>query len=490
MTIFHKHHASTDKAALPPTDEATSPTNPARSDTLDSMASTDAVPKESGDIGVTFEERLRAWKHVVGNLTKYVEQHEDMHKHMAKEIEKIHKTIADPLMQAEMFTQQSGGVQALFENLRANTNALSNSHLETGKSLKSGVVPQLERLHAEIKSKAKEVTSGATKGTKAVTKAREATKKHIDQLTSQSGQFDSVGGGTKLHDPISDPYILRRGVMHRLHKQVAEENANRQDLLAVQSGFQQFEAHIIQTLQHCMQQFFAAVSAGDDKEKALYGDMQGHFSRLPVDYEWKAFTQRYSHVLIDPAAPNRDVSAIRFPNEDHTSTRPLIEGTLLRKGKILGRYSNAYYVVTRSKYLHEFADNDDFKKDPEPELSLYLPDCKIGALSAAPDAKFTLSGKDANKNQTFTREHDFVFKAATHEDGQKWWEVISHACGVRTGEVPDASPGVSRENTLSPQATGTTAAPTMAGAGGVGGASAGVEKMAINDAAPAQKPMA
>jgi len=476
MTLFHHHHASTDKAALPPSDAEANATH--RSDTLDSMASTDAVPRETGDIGITFEERLRAWKHVVGNLTKYVEQHEDLHKHMAKELEKVHKTIADPLMQAEMFTQQTGGVQSLFENLRTNTQALANSHLETGKSLKSGVAPQLERLHSEIKSKSKEVTSGATKGSKAVTKAREATKKHIDTLSSQSGAYDSVGGGTKLHDPADDPYILRRGVMHRLYKQVAEENANRQDLLAVQNSFQQFEAHVIQTIQHCMQQFFAAVQAGDDKEKALYGDMQGHISRLPLDYEWKAFTQRYTHVLINPNEPNRDVSTIRFPNEDHASTKPLIEGTLMRKGKLLGRYSNAYYVVSRSKYLHEFADNDDFKKDPTPELSLYLPDCKIGALSPAPDAKFTLSGKDANKNQTFTREHDFVFKAATYEEGQKWWEIISHACGVRTGEVPENSPNPSRANTLSPQVTGTTMA---GGASGTGAPVEGMEKMRITE---------
>lgn len=28
-------------------------------------------------------------------------------------------------------------------------------------------------------------------------------------------------------------------------------------------------------------------------------------------------------------------------------------------------------------------------------MSLYLPDCTIGALSKAPDAKFVISGKDA-----------------------------------------------------------------------------------------------
>jgi len=305
-------------------------------------------------------------------------------------------------------------------------------------------------------------------------------------LSTLAGQFDSAGGGTKLHDPTTDPYVLKRGVLHRLHKQIAEENANRQDLLSVQNGFQQFETNIIQTIQHCMNSFFQAVQAQDDKSKTLYGDMHGYITRLPLDFEWKTFVQRYSHVLIDPAQPNRDAAAIRFANEDHPSTKPLIEGVLMRKGKILGRYSNAYYVVTPSKYLHEFADNDNVKKDPEPELSLFLPDCKIGALSAAPDAKFAISGKDANKNQTFTREHDFVFKAASHEEGQKWWEIISHACGIRTGEKPEDSPAPTRENTLQ--------SPTSPTAGTSGaqhsGVTSGVEGLTLKESPVAEAPPA
>jgi len=81
-------------------------------------------------------------------------------------------------------------------------------------------------------------------------------------------------------------------------------------------------------------------------------------------------------------------------------------------------------------------------------MSLYLPECKIGALTAAPDAKFTLSGKDANKNQKLTREHDFVFKASTHEEAAKWWDAISKASGVRTAELPTPTPAASRENSL------------------------------------------
>ena len=79
---------------------------------------------------------------------------------------------------------------------------------------------------------------------------------------------------------------------------------------------------------------------------------------------------------------------------------------------------------------------------------MFLPECKIGALTAAPDAKFTLAGKDANKNPKLTREHDFVFKTATHDEAAKWWDVISKAAGIKTGELPAPTPATSRENIL------------------------------------------
>lgn len=453
----HNHHAATKEEALPhPPRTGTGDTTNTevidgvrRGSTMSTTASKDLVPLESGDIAVTLEERLRAWKHLVGNLEEFIEAHEQLYKATANQYEKVYKTIADPLKQSEMFTQQTGGVQSFFDNLRTNTQALANSNTEVCKTLKSGISPNIARLHAEIKSKSKELSSSATKGTKSVAKSREATKKHVEQLATLAGQFDSEGGkNSKLNDPADDPYILKRGVLHRLHKQVQDENTNRQDLLAVQNGFQSFETHIIQTVQYIMNEFYQVIGGQTEKTKALYGDIVGASNLLPVDFEWNGFLQRYGHILIDPSKPNREVSSINFPNMDHSSTKPLIEGSIQRKGKVLGRYNTAYYVVTPSKYLHEFANNDNFNKDPDPELSLYLPDCKIGALTPAPNAKFTLSGKDANKHQKLTREHEFVFKCASHEEGVRWWEIISHACGVRTTETPGSSPLPSRENTL------------------------------------------
>lgn len=84
----------------------------------------------------------------------------------------------------------------------------------------------------------------------------------------------------------------------------------------------------------------------------------GATQRLPLDFEWNGFVKRNAETLIDPSAPARSVDQIQFPNQNHKSTQAFMEGTLQRKGKIMRSYSAAYYVITPSKYLHEFKDND------------------------------------------------------------------------------------------------------------------------------------
>ena len=199
--------------------------------------------------------------------------------------------------------------RALVESLASLTifdqtlRASQNSNYETAKTLKGSVLPTFERLHNEIKNKAKELTKGAGKGSKAVEKARNATQKHIELLGQHTASYDSTGGKITASD---DPYILQRGVIHRLNKQVIEENSNRKDLLGVQSNFASFEAHIIQTIQQGIGQFNGVITKQAEVTKGLYGDMTGTVQRVPADFEWEGFVKRNTGVLIDPDAPERD----------------------------------------------------------------------------------------------------------------------------------------------------------------------------------------
>jgi len=292
-----------------------------------------------------------------------------------------------------------------------------------------------ERLHSEIKNKNKELTKGAGKGAKLVDKARNTSQKHIELLGEKTAAFDSTGGKVTAHD---DPYVLQRGVYHRLNKQIQEENANRQDMIAVQNSFAQFEAHVINTFQQGMNQFNQVLARQAEQTRGIYGDMAATSSRISPDFEWNGFMKRNGNMLIDPNGPARSIDSTTFPNRDHRATQPLIAGSLEKKGKLLGKYDTAYYVITPSKFIHEYKTDDDFAKDPVPENSLYLPDCVVGALDGA---KFNVKGKDTSKSSfanKLSMTHEFKFKAHTIPDAEKWYRTIQSVCGQTTNEMPDS----------------------------------------------------
>src|SRR5277367_3985946 len=152
----------------------------------------------------------------------------------------------------------------------------------------------------------------------------------------------------------------------------------------------------------------------------MYADMLATAQRIPPDFEWKGFINRNGNLLINPNDAPRSVSNIAFANQNHKATQPLVEGTLERKSRnvLSTGYSTGYYAVTPSGYLHEFKDNDNFRKDPVPELSIYLPDAIVGATNGP---KFNVKGKDLSKTLggKLTGTSELAFKAHTPENAEK-----------------------------------------------------------------------
>ncbi|KAI0025957.1 PH domain-containing protein [Xylariomycetidae sp. FL0641] len=372
-------------------------------------------------------ERLQAWKHAVGYLEEYIGAVERVHKTQSKEYEKVLKTISHPLREGAHFDQGLGGVAGFFENMRVNTQAMINTNAETEKTIKGTVLPILARLHQEIKAKHKEVSSGAEKSAKEIEKARNMTQKHIELLGQQAAAFESTGG--KMN-PTEDPYVIQRGVLHRLNKQVLEENNHRNDLINLQENFQAFEAHVIQVVQQAMESFTEIAGGQAEKTRALHTDMLGAVQRIPPDFEWKGFTQREGHRLVNPFEVPRSVEALSFPNQNHNSTKPLIEGSLERKSrnKLSWGMQSGYYVITPSKFLHEFKDDDNYRQDPKPELSIYLPEAVIGSPSGD---KFNIKGKDKSKSisSKLSGTSELAFKAHSPAEAEKWFEAIRTAAG-------------------------------------------------------------
>jgi hypothetical protein len=241
-------------------------------------ATDDAVPDDdSSEATKLFHERLQAWKHAVVYLEDYVEATEKLHHSAAKDYDKILKTVNSPLKEGHHFDQSLGGVAGLFDNVRTNTQGLQNSHTETEKTLKGSVLPIFKRLHDEIKHKTKELDKGAGKQSKAVDKARNTSQKHIELLGQHAAASQTSSHTMKAAD---DPYILQRQVYHRLNKQVQEENNSRDDIIAVQNNFAQFEAHVVQTIQQGITQLNQVLSNQAEQTRTMLGDVSGNVSPL------------------------------------------------------------------------------------------------------------------------------------------------------------------------------------------------------------------
>jgi len=159
---------------------------------------------------------------------------------------------------------------------------------------------------------------------------------------------------------------------------------------------------------------------------------------IDPNFEWTGFNKRNGHILISPNSPPRGIDSVSFPNQGHRATKPLIEGSLERKSKMgaLGGYKANYYAVTPAGYLHEYKDNDNFRSDPVPETSLYLPDCIIGAVDGQ---KFAIKGKDSSGSkisQKMSLSSEYTFKAHTASDAQQWHSIIASVCSGTSNSLP------------------------------------------------------
>lgn len=340
--------------------------------------------------------------------------------------------------------------------MRVNTQGLINTNAETEKSIKGSVLPVLERLEKEIKNKSKELAHGAQKGAKEVEKLRNTTQKQIELLGQTTAGFESTGG--KLTS-AEDPYVVHRSVVYRLNKQVLEENNHRNDLIAVQINFETFESHVINVIQQAMEVFNSFTAGQAEKSRALFNDMLGSAQRIPPDFEWKQFATRRADTLVNPNDEPRNVESIQFPNMGHSATKPLIEGSLERKSrnKLDWRYQTGYYVVTPSKFLHEFKDNDNLRKDPTPELSIYLPDAVIGKPNGD---KFNIKGKDKSKtvSSKLTGSSELAFKAHSAADAQRWFDIVCNVVGA-TGPAQPSTPSPVSSPTFKGSASSNESAP-------------------------------
>lgn len=133
----------------------------------------------------------------------------------------------------------------------------------------------------------------------------------------------------------------------------------------------------------------------------------------------------------------------------------------------LGGYKSYYVAVTPAGFLHEYKSNDNFSSDPEPESSLHLPDCVVGA---ADGQKFTIKGKDSSGSKFTQKLHmttEYQFKAHTAADAQQWRDIIASVTAGVSNSLPTSPVSPQTTHDQYPTSLNTAAAQQTTGTTGV-----------------------
>lgn len=313
-----------------------------------------------------------------------------------------------------MFEQS--GMQDIFAGLQQNATKLQNDYLTHAKSVDNTLVKSSKNLSSEIKDFIKRLEKDGVKGGKTVSKNQADTQKHIELLSSHIGK-----GSGNVSKHTEDPFITHRGVLSRLDGQVQEENAHHSTLIALQNECAQFEAKIVRSIQDMIGQMSSQSSGQAQALQNSHQQLLNVTNSVSPSSEWNGFVAR-DKTLANPNAAPRTAKSVVFPGSEHESTKPVIEGDLLRKGTVIKKYSSAYYVLTPSGFLHEFKSKS-FETDPDPAWSLDIKTCTIGGHSApnTGKAKWTISGKTKG---LMSSKHDFQFQATSYDDMLEWWTAI------------------------------------------------------------------
>jgi hypothetical protein len=112
-----------------------------------------------------------AWRHVIGNLIKYFEQHESMQKAQSKEFSKLSRMLEVPFKVP--FTSPDfapDGIALIWQGMRDKAVQMSTFHNEEANLINVAIVTDLSRLSDDIKNHLKDIDNNGLQGSKKVGK--------------------------------------------------------------------------------------------------------------------------------------------------------------------------------------------------------------------------------------------------------------------------------------------------------------------------------
>ncbi len=349
-----------------------------------------------------------------------------------------------PFREGNQFLGEDG-IQDIYYGIRDKTRVIADHHANLGKTVEGSIVQHLQKLRSEIKAHVKNVQQDTGKLANSVAKEREMSTKMITDLAKSITLLKNAPMSVNARE---DPYSANAAVYRQLQKQVQEENALQKSIIIMQQNSAHFEEGIVRSIQSAWQTFDEWSGRMSAQVQDTWLSLGVQMRSLQPNSEWIAFAARSDH-LLDPDTPLRNPETIDYPGKDDPSVIPVHQGILERKKRFTKSYREAFYVLTPAGYLHEHVSSDP-TRHPTPVLSLFLPECTLGAPStmAARSHKFHVTAAKSDKPLASLRgEHAYTFRARSHAEMMEWWNDVKQLSKVylttseqmdRSGPVPAA----------------------------------------------------
>jgi len=387
-------------------------------------------------------DRFTEWKSITKSLISYFEGIADIENNTSKELYKLGGVIQVPFRQGNQFLGE-GGMQDVFFGIREKTRAIADHHANLAKTVEMSIVQHLQKLRAEIKAHIRNIQLDTGKLANSVAKERELSTKVITDLARSITMLKNTPMSVSSKE---DPWLANMIVARQLAKQVQEENALQKSIIIMQQNSAHFEEGVVRALQTAWETFDNWAGRMSAQVQESWQMMGVQMKSVQPNTEWIAFAARSDH-LLDPETPLRNPEHINYPGKDDPSVIAINTGMLDRKKRFTKSYSEGFYVLTAAGYLHEHTSSD-VTKHPEPRLSIFLPNCTLGAPTGvhARSHKFSITlGK--GKGISLGRSDGYTLRARSHDELMEWWNDCKQLSKVyltsseamdRSGPVPAA----------------------------------------------------
>ncbi|OWB57727.1 hypothetical protein B5S28_g3696 [[Candida] boidinii] len=436
----------------------------------------DSLPDSAGILANRYDKYLS----LVSNIESFISSYLGIISSNSKGHEKVKKTLynsASPQFEvnpsgnspvsgsvgangSNTTENEETGVNGFIDALRKTIDDNQNRSIETEDKIKTQILPELHKLNEEITTRRKEFVTQSSKEEKELKKLHQITSKEISKLSSSIGSYDNSNKKVDYHD---DPYLLKRSILHHGEIQIKKENLHLDFLESSENTIKILENQIIVIIKKVFNSFSQLVCDYYGNKVNSFNDLTLVLNSIPDNYEWNNFQEKNKDLLISSGSSpssltnnaqlassidnltindtakftassnkyKRDIKDITFPNDNHTSTAPILEGLLLkREGTLNKKYNSYYYVITKSRYLLEFQSRS-MKESHHPSVILYLPDCLLGSPSSPTSGhfKFILQGKDLSQVLIKTKKK-YHFQASSYDEMLTWYNIISEVSGL------------------------------------------------------------